>query len=66
MKTGKTSGKETKSPKNQKFRNEMDLGRSVKKDRTSKRRLSIYDDFEDEEFNLDGGIDYDSSENPFD
>jgi len=55
----KGNPKKNMSPENDRFDRKSAKIKSVHKDRSSKRKLSIYDDFdEDEDFNLD----YDTDE----
>jgi hypothetical protein len=66
MKTNKNSGKHSRSPKGQRFEDDFPAGKGIKKDRSKKRRLSIYDDFDDDLQNFEDSLDFDSSDNPFD
>lgn len=66
MKTNKNLGKHSKSSKGQRFDDDFPATKGGKKDRSDKRRLSIYDDFDDENQIQDENFEFDSSDNPFD
>ena len=65
MKTNKNSGKHSKSSKGKRFDDDFSV-KGARKDRSEKRRLSIYDDFDDDIQSSDDSMDFDSSDNPFD
>ena len=65
MKTNKNSGKLNKSSKGQRFDDDFPSSKGLKKDKSDKRRLSIYDDFDDEEQSFDDSLDFDSADNPY-
>jgi|GEM_PF-953017 len=64
MKTNKNSGKYSKGSKGQRFDDDFPAGKGIKKDKSDKRRLSIYDDFDDETQNFDD-LDFNSADNPY-
>ena len=65
MKINKNSGKHSKSSKGQRLDDDFPASRGAKKDRNEKRRLSIYDDFDDEAQSIDD-LDFNSADNPYD
>lgn len=65
MKTNKNSSKLIKSSKGQRHDDDFPASRGIKKDRSDKRRLSIYDDFDDETQSIDDSLDFDSADNPY-
>jgi len=60
------TNKNLKSPKGIRVDADFPANKGVKKDRSDKRRLSIYDDFEDENTISRDVLDYDSSDNSYD
>ncbi len=65
MKTNKNLGKHSKSPKSR-VDDDFLANKGSKKDRSGKRRLSIYDDFDDDIEPKGDSMDFDSADNPFD
>ena len=65
MKTNKNSGKHLKGLKGQRFDDDFPASKGAKKDRNEKRRLSIYDDFDDENQGIED-LDFNSADNPYD
>ena len=66
MKTNKNFNRPSQSSKGKRFDDDFPASKGSKKDRSEKRRLSIYDDFDDETQGLDDSLDFDSNDNPFD